>query len=127
MGGRGASSGISDKGNKYGSQYHTILEVDNIKFVEKNKRDSEPLMETMTDGRVYVQVGGEELLRIIFFDENNKRNKVIEYDKRHDEWHAHLGYFHNENDTAEHSPLSEQDKEILEKVRTLWDNRKRKT
>lgn len=48
MGGRGASSGMSDKGNEYGSQYHTVLESENIKFVSKNKRTSETLMETMT-------------------------------------------------------------------------------
>lgn len=35
MGGRGASSGMSDEGNKYGSQYHTVLESENIKFVSK--------------------------------------------------------------------------------------------
>lgn len=34
-GGRGARSGISDKGNKYGSQHHTVLESENIKFVSK--------------------------------------------------------------------------------------------
>ena len=65
FGGRGASSGISDKGNEYGSQYHTVLESKNIKFVSKNKRTSETLMETMTKGRIYVEVGGEDLLRII--------------------------------------------------------------
>ena len=52
MGGRGASSGLSDKGNNYGSQYTTILKSGNIKFVSKNSRDSETLMETMTRGRV---------------------------------------------------------------------------
>lgn len=30
MGGRGASSGISDKGKAYGTQYHTRLEADKI-------------------------------------------------------------------------------------------------
>ena len=77
MGGRGASSGFStDKNgnpkNEYGSQYHTLLEHENIKFVTKNTRNSETLMETMTPGRVYAEVGGNDLLRIVFFDENNK-------------------------------------------------------
>ena len=43
-----------------------------------------------------------ELLRIVFFDENNKRNHVIERDKRTNEWHTHKGYFHAENGTAQH-------------------------
>ena len=91
MGGRGAASGMSvDKHgnpkNKYGTQYNTLLKVGNIKFVSKVSRQSETLMETMTKGRVYVEVGGKDLLRIVFFDENNKRNHVIERDKRTGEW-----------------------------------------
>mgnify|MGYP007046004552 FL=1 len=75
MGGRGTSSGISEKGNKYGSQYHTILEYENIKFVKANSRNSESLFETMTDGRVYVTVGGNDSLKITYYDELNKRNR----------------------------------------------------
>lgn len=123
MGGRGASSGMSDKGNKYGSQYHTVFESENIKFVNKNERTSETLMETMTKGRIYVEVGGEDLLRIISFDENNKRNHVIERDKRSDEWHVHNGYFHWESGKAQHEPLNDEDERLLDKVRKLWHNR----
>ena len=45
FGGRGASSGISEKGNAYGTQYKILLEYENIKFVTnagkrvKNKGD----------------------------------------------------------------------------------------
>lgn len=124
MGGRGASSGISDKGNKYGSQHHTVLESENIKFVSKNKRSSETLMETMTKGRIYVEVGGNDLLRIISFDESNKRNHVIERDKRSGEWHVHNGYFHAEHGTSQHEPLNDIDKRLLDKVRKLWYNNK---
>lgn len=124
MGGRGANSGISDKGNKYGSQHHTVLESENIKFVSKNKRSSETLMETMTKGRIYVEVGGNDLLRIISFDESNKRNHVIERDKRSGEWHVHNGYFHAEHGTSQHEPLNDIDKRLLEKVRKLWYDNK---
>ena len=40
MGGRGASSGISDKGKKYGSEYTTLYESGNIKFVRYNDAKS---------------------------------------------------------------------------------------
>lgn len=55
-----------------------------MKFVENNKGigNREPLMETMTPGRIYVQVGGNDLLRIVSFDKSNKRNRVIEKDKK---------------------------------------------
>lgn len=33
MGGRGSSSGISDKGKKYGTEYHSVYESGNIKFL----------------------------------------------------------------------------------------------
>lgn len=125
MGGRGSSSGISTSGNHYGSQYRTVLESGNIKFVAKNIRQSETLMETMTAGRVYVETGGDDLLRIVFFDEDNKRNHVIERDKRTDKWHAHNGYYHHENSASQHDPLNAYDKILLAKVEKLWHNHKR--
>ncbi len=76
-------------------------------------------------GRVYIQVGGKELLRIIFFDESNKRNKTIEKDKRTGEWHTHYGYEHAEYSEIKHQPLTEADKKTLEKVNHIWSNRNR--
>lgn len=78
MGGRGASSGTSENGNPYGSQYHVLYQSGNIKFVSKNERESETLMETMTAGRVYAVIGGDEVTSIIYFDKNNKRAKEID-------------------------------------------------
>ena len=58
MGGRGASSGMSVKGKKYGTEYRTLLQYKNIKFVQYNDaRNSKVPMETMTKGRIYVTVG----------------------------------------------------------------------
>jgi len=123
MGGRGASSGMSAKNNKYGSQYHTVLENGNIKFVRKNNRVSESLLETMTEGRIYVEVGGKDLLRIIAFDKNNRRNHVIERDKLSGEWHVHNGYYHAEDGKSRHEPLNDKDKILLDKVYKLWHNK----
>lgn len=36
MGGRGASSGMSDKGKTYGTEYKTLHSDGNIKFVQYN-------------------------------------------------------------------------------------------
>lgn len=41
FGGRGASSGISEKGNAYGTQYKILLEYENIKFVTNAGKKSE--------------------------------------------------------------------------------------
>lgn len=125
MGGRGASSGISSKGKPYGSQYETVLEHENIKFVTNIGKNYEPLMETMTDGRVYVQVGGNDVLRIVQMDKDNRRNKVIEFDKKKKQWHVHHGYIHAENSEKLHDPLSKADEKLLDKVNRIWHNRSR--
>lgn len=125
FGGRGASSGFSDKGKKYGSQYKTLLEHENIKFVTNVGKNYEPLMETMTQGRIYVQVGGEDILRIVQNGENNQRNKVIEYDRKNKEWHVHHGYFHSEYSEKIHDPLSVSDKELLDRIKKIWHNHSR--
>ena len=125
MGGRGASSGISEKGKPYGSQYKTLLEHENIKFVSNTGKNYEPLMETMTDGRVYVQVGGEDILRIVQMGQDNRRNKVIEFDKKKKQWHVHHGYLHAENSEKLHNPLSKADEKLLEKVKKIWHTHKR--
>ena len=127
MGGRGSSSGMSDKGRPYGNQYHSLYEYENIKFVSNIGKNYEPLMETRTEGRVYVQVGGNDIIRIVFMDGQNKRNKVIEQDKRSKEWHVHHGYFHTENSEKEHEPLSAQDRQYLEKIKRIWHNRSKQT
>lgn len=125
MGGRGSSSGMSAKGNPYGSQYHTILQSGNIKFVTKNERDSETLMETMTTGRVYVNVGGDQLLSVTYFDTKNKRTKVIDLSHPHkgQQPHVHHGYLHNENDGPKGAAnLAPKEKRMVERVRKLWYN-----
>lgn len=126
MGGRGASSGMSDYGNKYGSQYKTLLQFGNIKFVQKNSRSSETLMETMTKGRVYVTVGGNDLLQVIYFDRSMKRGKMIDLSHTHDgkSPHTHHGYNHNESDSAKgYANLTTEEKKMVERVKKIWYNR----
>ena len=125
MGGRGASSGISDKGKKYGSQYNTILQDGNIKFVSKNERTAETLMETMAKNRIYVTVGGNSLLEIIYFDKNNKRFKTIGLDHLHNGMkpHTHHGYLHNENDGPKGAAEpTASEKKMIDKVKRVWYN-----
>lgn len=125
MGGRGASSGTSKLGNAYGSQYHTVFKDGNIKFVEKNSRDAETLMETMTRGRVYVHVEGNELVSIVYFDNNNKRSKQIDMNRPHKgiSPHVHRGYFHNEgNMKKSYSSLSPEEMKMVDRVINLWDS-----
>lgn len=128
MGGRGALSGISKNGNPYGSQYRSVYQSGNIKFVSKSARDSETLMETMTRGRVYVHVEGNEIKSIVYFDNKNKRSKQIDLTHPHRPSfpgnHTHHGYFHNENDSSKGAAnLTTEEKKMVERVRRLWENR----
>lgn len=133
MGGRGASSGWSvdkrgDPKNPYGSQYHSVLTVGNIKFVSKNGRGSETLMETMTRERVYAHVEGDDLKSIVYFDNENKRSKQIDVDHSHngERPHTHHGYNHNENDSAKGAArLTPDEQAMVDKVVSIWENRKR--
>lgn len=61
MGGRGAASGLSNNGKPYGSEYRTLFQVDNIKFVERrdNKSTTAPI-ETRSENRIYVTVNKED-------------------------------------------------------------------
>ena len=131
MGGRGASSGISSADNKgggkkeYGSQYQTLLTDGNVKFVQKNDRNSETLFETRTRGRVYVTVGGKDLLQVTYFDKQNKRNKTIDLSHFHAGMnpHVHHGYNHNEFDgTKGATRLSKKEMEMVERIRKIWYN-----
>lgn len=130
MGGRGSSSGVSVAGKEYGSQYHTLLRSGNVLFVEKNNRNSETLMETMTKGRVYVSVGGDELQSITYFDKANNRTKVINLNHSHNgmQPHTHHGYFHAENDGPKGAArLTTEEKKMVDRVVKLWYNHKRKS
>lgn len=119
---------MSKFGNPYGSQYHAILTVGNVKFVSKNARDSEPLMETMTRGRVYAHVEGSDVKSIIYFDNDGKRSKQIDISHSHrgEMPHTHHGYYHNERDSKKGaSKLTPEERRMVDMVVETWENRKR--
>ncbi len=134
MGGRGASSGIRyDKnGNaiKYGTEFTSLFEVGNIKFVKYNDTTSSKTpMETMTKGRIYVTVNNENKPKnITFYDENNKRYKQIDLfgtpEKIDGEYvipHTHYGYWHKENGTKR--PTTDEQK-MIDRIMRIWYNKK---
>lgn len=124
MGGRGASSGTSLLGNPYGSQYHTVLTVGNVAFVSKNARTSESLMETMTRGRVYAHVEGDDLKAIVYFDNEGKRSRQIDMDHVHlgVSPHAHDGYFHSEF----RKNLTPDERAMVDRVVESWEQYKQR-
>lgn len=132
MGGRGASSGISDKGKTYGTEYSTLYQSENIKFVRYNDSESAKTpQETMTKRRVYVTVNAkDELKAITLYDKDNKRYKQIDISGvahviagKKELPHTHLGYFHDELGTRKPNAT---ERTLIDKVKRIWYSRKSK-
>ncbi len=139
MGGRGSSSGVSVSGKPYGSEYTTLLQSGNIKFVRYNdSKSAKTPMETMTRGRVYVTVNEQdELKAVTFYDKNNRRYKQIDLigkphaiNRKLELPHTHFGYVHDEHGTQKPSTQeqkpSTQEQKTIDKVNTIWYNRRSK-
>ena len=131
MGGRGAASGLSDKGKPYGSEYTTVYQSGKIKFVRANSGAATAPMETMSDERIYVTLDYKNEPKFIsFHDKEHKRNRQIDLDHTHrvngvpKQPHVHKGYFHNENGDED---LSLRDKKIVDRVLRIWHNKKGKS
>lgn len=125
MGGSGASSGISNKGKKYGTEYRTLYKSGNIKFVSPVEGATKTPMETMTKGRIYVTVDAKGRLRsITYYDKHNKRKKQIDIAGHSHSVngvklteHTHKGYLHDEKGTFR---PSEKEQKLIERVIKIW-------
>lgn len=129
MGGRGASSGVSDNGKPYGSEYNTVYQSGNIKFVKQvNASNAKSPMETMTKGRIYVTLGkNNEPKSIILYSNDGLRERQIDITGKPHTIngkpllpHTHKGYVHDENGTRD---LTKDERKLVEKVKKIWKNR----
>lgn len=129
MGGRGASSGVSDSGKPYGSEYNTVYQSGNIKFVKQvNANNAKAPMETMTKGRIYVTLGkNNEPKSIILYSNDGLRERQIDITGKPHTIngkpllpHTHKGYVHDENGTRD---LTKDERKLVEKVKKIWKNR----
>lgn len=128
MGGRGASSGISVSGKPYGSEYRTVLQYRNIKFLIPTDGHVKAPLETMTKGRIYVTIGTDGEPRYIsFYDEHNLKFEQIDLrgnphviNGKNELPHTHKGYIHDENGTFS---VSSGEQKLIDTVRNVWYNR----
>lgn len=127
FGGRGGSSGVSVKGERYGTEYSSLLKVGNVRFVRYNGSVSaKPPQETMTRGRVYATVNAQnEVAAITYYDANGKRTKTIDLNHEHEKKrpHTHHGYNHAENGT---SRPSKKERDLIDFVLNAWYTNTRK-
>lgn len=139
MGGRGASSGLqyikhkgySSYGKKYGSEYQTVLQVGNIKYVKFNKGSATAPMETRAGHkRIYVTVNKQGKPKFINeFGKSGQRIKQIDLSGRAhyvkgeklEPPHTHLGYVHGEGNTRK---LTKREKTLVDYINKVWENKK---
>ena len=70
---------MSDSGKPYGSEYKTLYQSGNIKFVKSYSGSAKTPMETMTKGRIYATVNAQgQVKAITYYDKHNKRYKQID-------------------------------------------------
>lgn len=126
MGGRGASSGTSINRNKYGTQFYMLYQSGNIKFIKPIEDNTEELLETMTRGRVYALINSKNNIKsITYFDNENKRSKVIEIDHGHAglKEHAHRGYERPKKDgNTLAAKLTAKEIEMVDRVKRIWED-----
>lgn len=127
MGGRGSSSGISDHGKVYGSEYRTVAQFGNVKVVKVEGGSVTAPMETMTKGRVYATLDRQnDIKHITFYDSDNERVRQIDV-KGHKhggvERHRHEGYEHDEYGTGKLNPKHEK---LVNNVLEKWENKRKK-
>lgn len=128
FGGRGASSGISANGKVYGTEFTTLYQNGNIKFIRYNDSTaSKSPMETMTKGRVYATIDSDnEVKYVTYYNNKGKRIKQIDVTGRPHKIngklvipHTHKGYYHDEYGTKELSP---REIKMVERVLKTWYN-----
>jgi hypothetical protein len=128
MGGRGSASGMSDSGNRYGTEYKTLAQFGNVKVVKYNGGNAKSPMETMQPGRIYATVDKKNDIKFItFHDPENERNKQVDIKGvPHDGSlpHTHYGYEHYEYGT--YPGVSAKDQKIIDKILKQWDRRRKK-
>lgn len=127
FGGRGASSGKSEKGHLYGTDYRTILKSGNIKFLEKAREDAEELTETMTKGRIYVTLNTKNNpASIYYFNNELKRIKRIDITQSHLKMKPHTHHFEEQsymNGNKGASKLTRKEIIMVERVINIWKNK----
>lgn len=125
MGGSGAAIGKGK--NPYGTEYTTVYQQGNIKYITRNQGDASAPLETQTSGRVYATLNSTgEPAFISYYDKANHRSKTIDLrhyhviDGKPTMPHTALGYYHN----GLVRNLTPKEQKMVERVLKTWRNRK---
>ena len=116
--------------HKYGTDYETILQESNIKFVREKREDAEELLETMTKGRIYVTLNSKENpAHIYYFNNELKRNRRIDITQSHKKMKPHTHHYEEQeiqNGKKGASELTTEELKMVDRVQKIWYNHKSK-
>ena len=109
----------------YGNEYKKLYESGNIKFVRNTDGSATAPMFTKTQGRVYVTVNDDNVIKsITYYDKNLLRYKQIDVNGRkhivNGKYiipHTHKGLIHYEKGTFAPSP---NEQKMIDKVNKIW-------
>jgi hypothetical protein len=123
MGGRGAASGVSNSGRRYGTEYRTIVELDSIKVARRNSDPPVLPQETMSSarGRVYAvgnRSGGLKAIGLYARDGRLRRQIDVDHTHSGQSPHIHEGYGHSQR----HVRMTKSDWAYYRKVMRLWES-----
>ena len=122
MGGRGAFVNVDLKDFRFnnGSEdmrqtFHTIGEIDGVQIIVREKGFSVGAPEySHSASRIYAIVQKGKLKHLVFYDENHKFVKSIDFGHKHGELkqHVHYDYMHR----GKYGPPTEEDLKIIRKI-----------
>lgn len=126
--GRGKSKAAGGRSDApYGTEYKTLHQLDNIKYVTPTSGATTAPMYTKTSDRIYATVDGEgDVKYITFYDDNLNRYKQIDVKGQPHKVdgklilpHTHYGYLHDENGTFK---PTQEEVGVIDKVLIEWYN-----
>lgn len=132
LGGRGSASGISDKGRKYGTEYRTLFQSNNIKFIKYDiSKSATSPYETRSNHRIYVTINNKnEPKYITMYRNNGKRLAQIDISgpthtqdgRKFETPHIHVGYEHQGSYVRN---LNFWEKRLLSRTKNIWYNKRK--
>lgn len=131
MGSNGAASGIDPyigRGGKpttYGSEFTTVHQSGNIKFIHVTDLSEEPRppLDTRSPDRVYGVLDKKgRVAYIVSYDQQGHRDRQIDLLHTHEGMmpHTHTGYYHNPGQA-----LSDADSKLIQRVTEAWSQFKK--
>ena len=120
--GRGSSK---LKGIPYGTEFRTLHQVGNVKFVKPTSGSTTAPEYTQTPGRIYATIDSKNRVKFVsFYDENGNRSKQIDVIGRKHKVKGKkiIPHKHKNLHSEDAFPLSKKERRQLALIKREWYN-----